>query len=117
MITGKLTQLSGPADTEARILATGFGYDPARREFQASVLQQVIGDYVNVRRLGSAALDLCLVAEGALDAYAEFGTQEYDWAAGALIAEEAGTLVGRPVGYPGWQYAGLVDASKLPMPD
>lgn len=117
LLTGKLTQLSGPADTEARILATGFGYDPARREFQASVLQQVIGDYVNVRRLGSAALDLCLVAEGALDAYAEFGTQEYDWAAGALIAEEAGTLVGRPVGYPGWQYAGLVDASKLPMPD
>ncbi|WP_313813332.1 inositol monophosphatase family protein [Glutamicibacter sp.] len=115
--TDHLTQLHGPKDTEAKILATGFGYDPQRREFQASVLGQLLGEYVNVRRLGSAALDLCLVAEGALDAYVEFGTQEYDWAAGALIAEEAGTPVGRPVGYPGWQYAGLVDPAKLPMPE
>ncbi|MFJ2618869.1 inositol monophosphatase family protein [Glutamicibacter sp. NPDC087344] len=117
LLTGKITQLSGPVESDSRILATGFGYDPERREFQASVLQQLIGEYVNVRRIGSAALDLCLVAEGALDAYVEFGTQEYDWAAGALIAEEAGTLVGRPVGYPGWQYAGLLDPAKLPMPN
>lgn len=114
--TDQITKLTGPRESQAKILATGFGYDAERRQFQASVLQQVIGDFVNVRRLGSAALDLCLVAEGAMDAYVEYGTQEYDWAAGALIAEEAGTLVGRPTEYPGWQYAGLVDAAVLPLP-
>ena len=114
--TGKTVPLSGPVDSDAKILATGFGYDAARRKFQATVLHDLLDDYVNVRRIGSAALDLCLVAEGALDAYAEFGTQEYDWAAGALIAEEAGAAVGRPVGYPGWQYAGLIDPAKLPRP-
>ncbi|WP_073706671.1 inositol monophosphatase family protein [Glutamicibacter sp. 0426] len=114
--SGKLTQLSGPVESETRILATGFGYDSERRQFQAQVLGTMLEDYVNVRRLGSAALDLCLVAEGSLDAYAEYGTQEYDWAAGALIAEEAGCQVGRPISNPGWQYAGLVDPAKLTEP-
>lgn len=111
--TGTTIKLSGPKESDAKLLATGFGYDAQRRSFQIKVLEDLLPDFVNVRRLGSAALDLCLVAEGAMDAYAEFGTQEYDWAAGALIAEEAGTPVGRPVGYPGWQYAGLVDTAKL----
>lgn len=114
--SGKLTQLSGPGESETRILATGFGYDSERRQFQAQVLGTMLEDYVNVRRLGSAALDLCLVAEGSLDAYAEYGTQEYDWAAGALIAEEAGCQVGRPSSNPGWQYAGFVDPAKLAEP-
>ncbi|WP_374700343.1 inositol monophosphatase family protein [Arthrobacter sp. JCM 19049] len=56
------------------------------------------------------------MAEGALDAYAEYGTQEYDWAAGALIAEEAGVAVHRPSSTPGWQYAGYIDAQKLGEP-
>ncbi|HAY44237.1 MAG TPA: inositol monophosphatase [Micrococcaceae bacterium] len=114
--TKKITQLTGPVASDAKLLGTGFGYDAERREFQLSVLTELLPDFVNIRRIGSAALDLCLVAEGSLDAYAEFGTQEYDWAAGALIAEETGTPVGRPVGYPGWQYAGLVDTSKLLSP-
>lgn len=114
--TGTLSKLSGPEESATKILATGFGYDAQRRQFQARVLGGLLEDYVNVRRLGSAALDLCLVAEGALDAYAEYGTQEYDWAAGALIAEEAGCLVGRPMTNPGWQYAGLVDPVKLSEP-
>lgn len=114
--TGKLTKLSGPVDSPAKILGTGFGYDAQRRQFQARVLEEMLADYVNVRRIGSAALDLCLVAQGSLDAYVEYGTQEYDWAAGALIAEEAGCAVGRPATYPGWQYAGLVDPAKLTEP-
>lgn len=113
----QVTALHGPRQTEAKVLSTGFGYDVARRQFQSQMLTELLVDYVNVRRIGSAALDLCLVAEGALEAYAEFGTQEWDWAAGALIAEEAGAVVGRPVGYPGWQYAGLIDPAKLRFPD
>ncbi|MCW4465168.1 inositol monophosphatase [Glutamicibacter sp. MNS18] len=112
-----VTRLQGPMDSDAKVLSTGFGYDVARRQFQARMLSELLVDYVNIRRIGSAALDLCLVAEGALEAYAEFGTQEWDWAAGALIAEEAGAPVGRPVGYPGWQYAGLIDPAKLRFPD
>ncbi|WP_233555939.1 inositol monophosphatase family protein [Galactobacter caseinivorans] len=107
-----LTGPSGAAD--ARMLATGFGYDADRRNFQVSALAGLIPDYANVRRLGSAALDLCLVAEGVLDAYAEFGTREWDWAAGALIAEEAGVGVTRPVMEPGWQSAGVSHPESLP---
>lgn len=113
----QVTALNGPRDSDAKVIATGFGYDVARRQFQSQMLGELLTDYVNVRRLGSAALDLCLVAEGALEAYAEFGTQEWDWAAGALLAEEAGAKVGRPLGYPGWQYAGVVDETKLRLPD
>lgn len=116
LATRTTTRLSGPQQTTAKVLATGFGYDATRRQFQARVLADLLEDYVNVRRLGSAALDLCLVAEGALDAYAEYGTQEYDWAAGALIAEEAGVAVHRPSSTPGWQYAGYIDAQKLGEP-
>ena len=53
-------------------------------------------DFVDLRRMGAAALDLCAVAEGAIDVYYEQGIKEYDWAAGALIAEEAGLTVQRP---------------------
>jgi len=115
--TQAVTRLHGPRQTAAKVLSTGFGYDPARRRFQSRMLTELLEDYVNVRRIGSAALDLCLVAEGALEAYAEYGTQEYDWAAGALIAEESGALVGRPQANPGWQYAGQVDPAKLREPE
>jgi myo-inositol-1(or 4)-monophosphatase len=46
-----------------------------------------------VRRMGSAALDLCMVAAGRLDAHYEHGLHVWDWAAGALIAAEAGAVV------------------------
>ncbi len=52
--------------------------------------------YVDLRRMGSAALDMCAVAEGSIDAYFERDIKEYDWAAAALIAEEAGLTVQRP---------------------
>ena len=52
--------------------------------------------FADMRRLGSAALDLCLVADGTHDAYGERGLNEHDFAAGALIAEEAGCWVRRP---------------------
>ena len=107
----------GDKEEEGRLLATGFGYDADRRKFQVGALQGLMPGFANVRRLGSAALDLCLVADGTLDAYAEYGTQEFDWAAGALIAEEAGLPVLRPDGGPGWQAAGRFDFASLPAPE
>ncbi|WP_417234484.1 inositol monophosphatase family protein [Arthrobacter sp.] len=98
------------------LVAPGFGYHAERRAFQVQALAALMSGFANVRRIGSAALDLCLVADGTLDAYAEYGTGEHDWSAGALIAEEAGCPVLRPDTDPGWQAAGYVDFEKLPAP-
>ncbi|QCP08578.1 inositol monophosphatase [Micrococcus luteus] len=112
-------RITGPAPGRSgRLLATGFGYDPARRAMQVRALAALLPAFGDVRRIGSAALDLCMVADGTLDAYAEFGTQEYDWAAGALIAEEAGVRVRRPASgdgtaHPDWMVAGDVDEAAL----
>ena len=78
------------------LLGTGFGYAPQRRAAQAALLAQLLPRVRDVRRIGSAALDLCMVAAGRLDAHYEHGLNEWDWAAGALIAAEAGAVVVLP---------------------
>ncbi|HEU4667152.1 MAG TPA: inositol monophosphatase family protein, partial [Arthrobacter sp.] len=94
---GKVTRLNGPVPgRKGQILATGFSYDPAVRAEQAAFLAELLDGFADVRRLGSAALDLCLVADGTHDAYGERGLNEHDFSAGALIAEEAGCWVRRP---------------------
>jgi myo-inositol-1(or 4)-monophosphatase len=76
------------------LIATGFSYLPERRAWQARRLAGVLPAVRDIRRFGSAALDLCWVAGGRLDAYYEEGTHIWDYAAGALIATEAGAVVG-----------------------
>ncbi len=83
------------------LVGTGFGYSPSRRAAQAALLAQLLPSVRDVRRLGSAALDLCMVAAGRLDAHYEHGLHEWDWAAGALIAAEAGAHVLLPADGPG----------------
>jgi myo-inositol-1(or 4)-monophosphatase len=78
------------ADLSMTLLGTGFGYEPQRRAAQAALLAQMLPVIRDIRRIGSAALDLCMVAAGRLDAYYEHGLNVWDWAAGALIASEAG---------------------------
>ena len=75
------------------LIATGFGYDAERRAQQGSVVAQLLSQVRDIRRQGSAALDLCSVAMGRVDAYYEMGTKPWDHAAGALIAREAGAQV------------------------
>ena len=89
------TRLSVSAeDRLARcLLATGFGYDPAVRHRQAEVLLRVLPLVRDIRRIGSAALDLVRVAQGSVDAYAETGLNAWDLAAGWLVVEEAGGVV------------------------
>ncbi|HST66023.1 MAG TPA: inositol monophosphatase family protein [Mycobacteriales bacterium] len=82
------------------VVATGFGYDAAQRAAQGEVLARVLPRVGNVRRLGSAALDLCYVAAGRLDGYFEHGLKDWDRAAGLLVATEAGALVGGLHGRP-----------------
>jgi myo-inositol-1(or 4)-monophosphatase len=97
---GAPRQLEGPAagrsGAGSALLATGFSYDPDVRAEQAALLPGLMDGFGDMRRLGSAALDLCLVADGTHDAYGERGLNEHDFAAGALIAEEAGCWVRRP---------------------
>jgi myo-inositol-1(or 4)-monophosphatase len=83
-------------DLSMSLVGTGFGYDPQLRRRQASVLAVLLPQVRDIRRLGSAALDLCLVAAGQLDAYYEDNLNAWDWAAGALIAAEAGARVQVP---------------------
>jgi len=83
-------------DLSMALLGTGFGYSKRRRATQATLLAQLLPVVRDVRRIGSAALDLCMVAAGRLDAYYEHGLQVWDGAAGALIAAEAGARVVLP---------------------
>jgi myo-inositol-1(or 4)-monophosphatase len=80
-------------DLSMALLGTGFGYSVQRRALQASLLARMLPAVRDVRRIGSAALDLCMVAAGRLDAYYEHGLKPWDHAAGALIAAEAGARV------------------------
>jgi myo-inositol-1(or 4)-monophosphatase len=84
------------------LVATGFGYEAGRRLVQGEVVAGVLPRVRDIRRAGSAAVDLCSVASGGVDAYYERGVNLWDIAAGALIASEAGARVtglhGRPAG-------------------
>ncbi|AOP49377.1 inositol monophosphatase family protein [Streptomyces lydicus] len=82
-----------PALSQA-LLGTGFGYLAERRAAQAEVVRTLLPQVRDIRRGGSAAIDLCDVACGRLDAYYERGLNPWDLAAGALIAREAGALTG-----------------------
>lgn len=86
-------QVSSVTDLGQALLSTGFGYDSEQRRRQAQALVTVAPRVRDVRRLGSAAIDLCWVAAGLTDAYVESRLNPWDVAAGALIAREAGARV------------------------
>jgi myo-inositol-1(or 4)-monophosphatase len=75
------------------LVNTGFGYAAARRTRQAAILLEVLPRVRDIRRMGAASLDLCSVASGRADGYYERGLNPWDFAAGALIAREAGAVV------------------------
>jgi myo-inositol-1(or 4)-monophosphatase len=81
---------SGRSVLATALVATGFSYSPERRAEQAAVLPYLLPAVRDIRRFGSAALDLCWVAAGRFDAYYEAGLNAWDWAAGSVICEEAG---------------------------
>ncbi|SIR86709.1 inositol monophosphatase family protein [Williamsia sterculiae] len=78
------------------LVATGFGYAADRRRRQGEIVAGLLPQVRDLRRVGSAALDLCMVAAGTVDAHFEHGLNPWDWAAGALIAAEAGAVVTVP---------------------
>jgi myo-inositol-1(or 4)-monophosphatase len=82
------------------LVGTGFGYLAARREVQGEVLTALLPRIRDIRRAGVASVDLCAVAAGRLDGFYERGLNYWDWAAGALVATEAGAVVGGLGGAP-----------------
>lgn len=80
-------------DLSGALVATGFGYRAERRERQGAIVGALLPRVRDIRRAGSAALDLCAVAVGRVDGYYERGTHDWDRSAGALIATEAGARI------------------------
>ncbi len=108
-LNGRRLRVNEPVALPQAMFATGFGYQPQRRAAQGAFLAHLLPRVRDIRRFGSAALDLCAVAAGTVDGYFEEGIQHWDRAAGALIATEAGAVVApfTPTGQPtGWLAAG-----------
>ncbi|HEU4948387.1 MAG TPA: inositol monophosphatase family protein [Kribbella sp.] len=99
-LDGRPIRVSACTELATALVGTGFGYDAARREIQAEVVQQLITKVRDIRRIGVGAIDLCYVACGRLDAVYERGLNPWDYGAGALIAAEAGATVGGLYGEP-----------------
>ena len=78
---------------QSALVATGFSYKPDRRKLQGGVLEHILPKIGDIRRFGSAALDLCWLAAGRVDAFYEEGLNLWDYAAGSLIVSEAGGTV------------------------
>ncbi|MEU6736034.1 inositol monophosphatase family protein [Streptomyces physcomitrii] len=98
-------------DFALALVGTGFGYLAERRAKQAEVVRALVPRVRDIRRGGSAAIDLCDVAAGRLDAYYERGLNPWDIAAGDLIAREAGALTG---GRPGQAVSGELTVAAPP---
>ncbi|NUP46517.1 MAG: inositol monophosphatase [Catenulispora sp.] len=83
-----------PVPLERALVATGFGYAAQRRAVQGRIAAELLPLVRDIRRAGSAAIDLCSVACGRVDGYYERGTNPWDIAAGGLIVTEAGGRIG-----------------------
>jgi myo-inositol-1(or 4)-monophosphatase len=83
----------GGEDLASAMVATGLAYDADVRRAQALVLERVVPRVRDIRRFGSAALDLAWTAAGRFDAYYERSVKQWDIAAGALICERAGLQI------------------------
>lgn len=90
---GKRLRVSRTTDLPVTLIATGFPYDSAPREKQGRVLAKMLGVVRDVRRLGAACIDLCMLASGKIDFFYDRTLNPWDYMAGVLIAREAGAVV------------------------
>ena len=86
-------QIVEPPPMHLALLATGFAYSTAMRKEQVRILSHLIGDVRDIRRMGTASLDLAAVAAGRVDVYFERTLNAWDHAAGELLVTEAGGII------------------------
>ena len=86
-------RVAEPASLAQSLVGTGFSYDAAVRGEQGDVVARLLPLVRDIRRFGTASLDLCAVATGRLNGYFERGLKPWDHAAAALVAREAGAVV------------------------
>lgn len=92
-LNGVVIACNEPIQLDRALISTGFAYDVKDRANQLDIVNQLLPKIRDIRRMGAAATDLCFVASGIVDGYVETGLKEWDLAAGALIATEAGATV------------------------
>lgn len=92
-LNGAPISVSDEIDVSQALIGTGFAYDQRIRDSQAEIVRRVLPTVRDIRRAGSAALDLCSLACGRIDAFYESNMGAWDRAAGVLIAQEAGATV------------------------
>jgi myo-inositol-1(or 4)-monophosphatase len=90
---GRTLQLAASPALEQALVGTGFSYIASERQLQTELFVRIVPRVRDIRRAGSAALDLAWVAAGRLDAFYEHGLKEWDHAAGDLLVSEAGGVV------------------------
>jgi myo-inositol-1(or 4)-monophosphatase len=90
---GSVIRCNDPISLDKALIATGFSYDRERRKRQADFVAALLPRVRDIRRMGACAVDIAMVASGMVDAHFESGVNEWDHAAAALIAQEAGALV------------------------
>jgi myo-inositol-1(or 4)-monophosphatase len=112
-LDGAPVHSSAASSLDLALVATGFSYRPERRAAQGRRLARLIVEVRDVRRSGSAALDLCSVACGRVDAYFEDFLNSWDIAAGLLIATEAGALASGLRGGPATPAGVVVSAPDI----
>jgi len=93
-ISGSTACCSSVTDLSLSLVGTGFSYSAERRAGQGRVVGKLLPQIRDIRRIGAAALDLCAVGSGHLDAFFELDLKPWDYAAGLLIAAEGGARTG-----------------------
>ena len=93
LLDGRPLRGSRRDDLATAMVSTGFGYDTDVRAAQAAVVARLLPQVRDIRRLGSAALDLAWLAAGRYDAYYEYGLNAWDWAAGRMLCTAVGLEV------------------------
>jgi myo-inositol-1(or 4)-monophosphatase len=113
LLNGEPLRGSRRDDVATAMVATGFGYDADVRRAQAAVVARLLPQVRDIRRLGSAALDLAWLAAGRYDAYYEYGLNAWDWAAGEMICTAAGLATRHLEALPGTGPGLLVAAPAI----
>ncbi len=93
LFNGAPITCNDPVTLDRALIGTGFAYDVRKRVEQGKIIESLLPKIRDLRRIGAAACDICFVAMGAFDGYFEADLMEWDLAAAALIAQEAGAVV------------------------